>query len=222
MLKEIECLCGCGKLINSTDDWGRKRKYAHGHNPPPIKTLIKKGEHRSVRTEFKKGTTPSNKGKGIANRICSICKGKKSPYSILCRPCHIKNNDPWNKGKKCPDISIRQMGDKNHSWKGWTTPLRRKIYSSLQYKEWRKEIFNRDSYVCQLCGVKNKKMHVDHIFPFFLILEKNKIKTFDEALSCKTLWDINNGRTLCVPCHKKTPTYGNSLYNKRKSQSCLR
>lgn len=22
------------------------------------------------------------------------------------------------------------------------------------------------------------------------------------------LWDINNGRTLCVDCHKKTETYG--------------
>lgn len=220
MLK-INCLCGCGKKINRLDNQGRARSYVHGHNPVSSETLIKSGEHRSVKTEFKKGSTPTNKGKGRANRTCPNCKGKKSPYAELCRSCHVKNNDPWNKGKKCPDISKRQMGDKNPSWKGGTTPLRNKIYCSLQYDEWRKEIFNRDRYVCQLCGAKNKKMHVDHIFPFFLILEKNKIKTFDEALSCEILWDTSNGRTLCIPCHKKTPTYGNSLYNKRKSQSCL-
>lgn len=32
--------------------------------------------------------------------------------------------EPWNKGKKCPDISERQLGNKNHRWKGG-----RKIHS---------------------------------------------------------------------------------------------
>jgi len=30
----------------------------------------------------------------------------------------------------------------------------------------------------------------------------------EEALSCDELWNINNGRTLCIGCHKKTDTYG--------------
>ena len=30
-----------------------------------------------------------------------------------------------------------------------------------------------------------------------------------EALECKLIWEISNGRTLCFECHKKTDTYGN-------------
>ena len=30
----------------------------------------------------------------------------------------------------------------------------------------------------------------------------------EEALECTELWDLENGRTLCVPCHKLTDTYG--------------
>ena len=39
------------------------------------------------------------------------------------------------------------------------------------------------------------------------------ILTVDQALACNELWNINNGRTLCKPCHRKTDTYG---YRTRK------
>jgi len=42
---------------------------------------------------------------------------------------------------------------------------------------------------------------------FGIILKENNIKTFEEALLCEELWNINNGRTLCIKCHKKTDTY---------------
>lgn len=39
-------------------------------------------------------------------------------------------------------------------------------------------------------------------------IEENKIKTFDMAMECEELWNINNGQTLCRPCHTKTENYG--------------
>ena len=36
------------------------------------------------------------------------------------------------------------------------------------------------------------------------VISENKIKTFEEAINCKELWDITNGRTLCITCHRKT------------------
>lgn len=30
---------------------------------------------------------------------------------------------------------------------------------------------------------------------------------FEDAINCEELWSINNGRTLCIDCHKKTNTY---------------
>ena len=37
----------------------------------------------------------------------------------------------------------------------------------------------------------------------------NKIKTLNQALACPPLWETNNGRVLCLKCHRKTVTYGN-------------
>ena len=40
-----------------------------------------------------------------------------------------------------------------------------------------------------------------------LIIRENNINTAEGALACKELWDINNGITLCLECHKQTDTY---------------
>jgi len=42
---------------------------------------------------------------------------------------------------------------------------------------------------------------------FSKILFEYTIRTFEEALACSELWNINNGETLCVECHKETDTY---------------
>ena len=44
-----------------------------------------------------------------------------------------------------------------------------------------------------------------------VIIVKNKIKTYEEAMRCAALWKLNNGRTLCRPCHYKTDTYGSKV-----------
>lgn len=73
------------------------------------------------------------------------------------------------------------------------------IRMSTEYKNWRKSVFERDNYTCVLCLKKSKKddnliIQADHIKPF--------------AFYPELRFDINNGRTLCLTCHKKTDTYG--------------
>lgn len=41
-------------------------------------------------------------------------------------------------------------------------------------------------------------------------MKEYNIKNYNEALLCEELWNINNGRTLCLPCHKTTDTYLNN------------
>ena len=105
------------------------------------------------------------------------------------------------------------IGDKNPNWKNGKTKLSNKIKCLYEYKEWRKKIFERDNYTCVLCGEKSSKgskiiLNADHIKPFSIILEENKILTIKDALKCKELFDTNNGRTLCLNCHKNTETWG--------------
>ena len=113
-------------------------------------------------------------------------------------------------------VDKNNKGEKNPMWKGGKTKLSFTIRNSYDYSFWRIQIFKRDKYTCQICGAKNKKgeKHIfdaDHIDPFSKILDDFKIKNIEEAISCKELWDITNGRTLCRECHKKTDTWGTNL-----------
>lgn len=114
---------------------------------------------------------------------------------------------PYNKGTKLSEegrekLSLAHIGinagERNSNWKGGITPENLKIRGSTEYKKWRKSVFKRDNYTCQHCGdrsaIGNKViLHADHIKQF--------------AFYPELRFDVNNGRTLCVPCHKKTPTW---------------
>ena len=84
-------------------------------------------------------------------------------------------------------------GEKSNFWKGGITPINMKIRQSKEYKDWRVAVFARDNYTCQECGSRGVTLHADHIKPFAYYPELRLV--------------IENGRTLCVPCHQKTPTY---------------
>ncbi|MES2287158.1 MAG: HNH endonuclease [Bacteroidota bacterium] len=163
--------------------------------------------------------------KGVS--ICK-CGEKKWRTANKCWGCHLKEKKPsptqfkkghkakdfnwgkrigWNKGLKGtkgfpkgkPNFKIR--GEKSHLWRGGITPINHAIRTSLEYKLWHRACFERDNYTCIWCGLKFIKgitgkviLHVDHIKPF--------------ALYPELRFAIDNGRTLCIDCHKKTDTYG--------------
>jgi hypothetical protein len=100
------------------------------------------------------------------------------------------------------------IGDKNPAWKGGIYRLNKAVRRIFKYRQWRSDVFTRDDFTCQDCGKRGGELHPDHIKQFAEILYENQIKTMQQALECEELWNINNGRTLCIPCHKKTETYG--------------
>ena len=133
----------------------------------------------------------------------------------------IKHTEEWKKnmskklkGRVFSEETIKKRiasvkrGSDCHFWKGGITPLVISIRQSYDYRKWRTCIFERDDFICQYCGTKGGKINADHIKSFRKILYENNIKTFEEALNCKELWDINNGRTLCEKCHRETDNFG--------------
>lgn len=63
------------------------------------------------------------------------------------------------------------------------------IRNSSAYTNWRKAVFDRDEYTCQICGQKGGKLNAHHIKQFAYFPELRL--------------DINNGITLCEECHRK-------------------
>lgn len=97
--------------------------------------------------------------------------------------------------------------------------IRQQIRQCMGSKEWKQAVLKRDNYTCVQCGCK-KNLHVDHFpIPFFAILNKLIVEQgienlYDKAIKYDLLFDMNNGRTLCVDCHKQTETWG--FHGKKK------
>lgn len=131
-----------------------------------------------------------------------------------------KKNNPqgFKKGNK---INVGrywtlEMKKKHGNWNGGITPLRIQIWRCPKYSAWRKSVFERDNYTCVNCGATGVKIEAHHIKSLYSITQNNKLKNIEEARECEELWDIDNGTTLCIPCHKLTDNYR----NKAKEQIC--
>lgn len=150
---------------------------------------------------------------GNLTKICKWC-GKEftkvykfsqkqwGKAEYCCKSCSNKSKK-WTKENR-----DKVSGENSHSWKGGLTQLDKLIRNSFEYRQWRSDIFTRDNFTCCFCGVKGGRINADHIKALSLILKENNIWTLEEALKCRELWNINNGRTLCEWCHWETENYG--------------
>lgn len=63
------------------------------------------------------------------------------------------------------------------------------IRNSPQYSKWRRKVFERDKYTCQHCDQVGGELNAHHIKPF--------------AKYKKLRFEVSNGLTLCVDCHRE-------------------
>ena len=93
----------------------------------------------------------------------------------------IKGEKPWNKGKKCPEISKGQLLDKNPCWKGDKVG-----YSGIH--KWLVRNFGK-AHTCVICGGERSK-HFEWV-----------------NYSGKYKRDKMDWVQLCVSCHIKLDRY---------------
>lgn len=164
-----------------------------------------------------KGRTTSEETK-VKQRESAIRRGQKPSALALERAAELRRGKPSpRRGVKASKETRAKMSasgigkrtkEQNHNWKGGITPHNSKIRHSHEYKQWRKAVFERDNYTCQDCKARSEQgkkvvLNADHKLPFALFPELR--------------FNVSNGRTLCEPCHAKTPTYkANSLRIKRE------
>lgn len=191
-----------------------------------------KGRKMSVECLIKrKNTRELNLKNGILNprkeAFCINCRIKiANVYSQRCKKCsakamcRIKSTQKLiefninRKGTHISDIQKKQISEKlkgrptgrkgiplmknrgigNPNWRGGKSNERKKLMGQAEYKAWRLSVFKRDDYTCQICGQHGGKLQVDHIHPWATHLELR--------------YDINNGRVLCIICHRNTDTFG--------------
>lgn len=149
-----------------------------------------------IRTaEIRKKLSNSRKAMGIV----PWNKGKKHTEETKRKIAETAKGNKKRLGIKHTDYTKRKISISNGSKKGWVTPINKRIRQSLEYKRWRTSVFIRDNRTCILCGYTGQNINADHIKPFAYFPELR--------------FAIDNGRTLCIPCHKLTDTYGSKCHN---------
>jgi len=141
---------------------------------------------------------------GISIKV-KLCRFKRTKYcSDKCRFVSMvgrKQDEKWIanriKGmtgkkrsldfkKRCSELHI---GSRNPQWRGGVSSERILLSNSPEYKQWRKNVFIRDNYICVKCGDRGKELNADHIIPWWMDTQKRL--------------NIDNGQTLCVLCHRE-------------------
>ena len=162
---------------------------------------MKKGQKLSQETKDKMSKAKQNVSLETRKKLSEINKGKKHSKETK------KKISGFQKGRKMLEVTKKKIseankGSKSYSWKGGITPLNKIIRRSLEYRLWREAVFTRDNYTCIWCGDdKGGNLNADHIKSFSLYPELR--------------FAIDNGRTLCVPCHKTTDSYLNNKLSRK-------
>lgn len=149
-----------------------------------------------------------------------VCQGSLNYRKYCSRKCHDKSqeNHPILKclicgkdyrtyysqvklrgskycSKKCMQIGASlKTGEKSHSWKGGISYLKKQIRKNIEWKEWRRQVFERDNWTCQICGIRSSKNEYVEIHP-------HHIKSYSEYPELR--FNVDNGQTLCSKCHHK-------------------
>ncbi len=175
--------------------------------------------HKLKNWGFQKGVSTWNSGKNLSEehkKKLSMAHQGKDPWNKGKKYTQItgSKNPRWSGGKpKCLDcgkqlaaytakycLSHAHREERHHAWKGKHSNRieRMRLMGRIEYKQWRQAIFTRDNYTCQLCGKRGGDLEADHIKPWLLYPELR--------------YNIDNGRVLCIPCHKRTPTWGAKIH----------
>jgi 5-methylcytosine-specific restriction endonuclease McrA len=178
------------KDVEKIKEWKEKIRIKSSQRKHTLEDLKKMSESQMGSKNHFFGKHVSN---DIKKQISNKLKGRiitkehrdKISKSKLGKP------QPWHRGKK------------SYFWKGGVSSKNSKARNSLEYKLWRRAVFERDNYTCIWCGKKSEgDIEADHIKPFAYFPELR--------------FAIDNGRTLCRKCHKSTGNYLVYMSNKPK------
>ena len=178
--------------------------FGKKHTPESIKKMKK--HHRGMSGKKHKESTKE--------KMSRIMTGRKMPWSgkYKHKPHTEEQKKKISESLKGRNVSLETRrkiskslmghlgikGEKNKNWRGGITGWQNKIRTSAEYKLWRKSVFERDNFACIWCGDnRGGNLNADHIKPFSLFPELR--------------FAIDNGRTLCIPCHRTTDSYGRGV-----------
>lgn len=131
-------------------------------------------------------------------RRCPVCEGlfrcrPQSTQRLCSIACRAASPRPARTLESRQRLSEKYKGEGNPAWKGGVTkvPEYQRDRQTMEYKAWRAGVMHRDGWTCQDCGAGGGRKR-----PFVA----HHIERWVDAPDLR--FDLDNGVTLCVPCHR--------------------
>jgi 5-methylcytosine-specific restriction endonuclease McrA len=153
------------------------------------KEVVKTSQYLTKRLPGRNAASCGCANRALAAKKCPICGADFYP-----NPRRSRGLEQKTCSKKCSFVHRDITGEKNPNWRDNSTLINLSERFTNGYRKWRRQVLERDGYKCVMCG-SDKNLHVDHI------------KRFSDYPALRR--EVSNGRALCAPCHRKTPTWGN-------------
>lgn len=187
--RQVACSLKCGRMLN------RKRVVTTCERCKVLYEVVPSALNKKYNKKFcsKECFLGS-----MRNRIISVCercgkkfiRGKAATERSSHVFCSMNCSSEWRKGENSP------------SWRGGKSSETHLLRASAAFSKWRNDVFSRDNFTCQMCGVRGGKLHPHHIKSF--------------AGFPKERFDLSNGMTLCENCHQAL--HGNAKGKKKSKQ----
>jgi hypothetical protein len=182
---KLQYVCECGTVASITFD-----KFKQGQRCRNCRTR-KTGDRSRHSYEFVK--------RFFEDRGClllsTVYEGNKDKLKYKCECGNIAfiAFAKFQAGQRCENCKSRRISEKlsgpnSPNWNSTRTMEERiKDRRYPAYYEWRREVFKRDDYSCQICGQRGRRLNAHHI------------QSFAKFPELRT--DVSNGITLCYDCH---------------------
>lgn len=147
-------------------------------------------------TEAQKNALELGREKGT-NHLDGIPKSKESNRK------RAKSISGWCKNNldRVTERGKKTRGENHYNWRGGSSRLNSSIRRLTENRKWMDAVKERDGK-CVNCG-SIEVLESHHIIPLAQLIEMNGVTDRDMARNTPELWNIDNGITLCQPCHYK-------------------
>lgn len=191
--------CRDESMRGRKNTWAIGNKHAAGNIPWNIGKKMPEDAVKKM-SEKHKGLIPWNKGMKYTEEeksqlnLSGLMEGHKTENRKKALATRKEKYGYIHSPEQRKKFSEMFKGEKSHWWKGGKSAVAHRLRESAEMKQWKKDVFERDDWTCQECKQRGGKLIAHHIKSF--------------AYHPELRFDVNNGQTLCIDCHKQTDNYG--------------
>lgn len=176
--EKLDYICECGTVAKISFD-----KFRQGQRCSTCKAHKTAGKNKHsyeyIKNYFEEKGCQLLSGLYLDNK-------QKLKYKCECGNTSYIAFAKFQGGQRCGKCKAKKISEK---LRGPVVDERLKRRNYPEYNEWRRSVFERDDYTCQVCGERGRTLNAHHIQGFAKFPELRTV--------------LSNGITLCNDCHSR-------------------